>query len=86
VGTPTHTRVVSSRAREWPTTIIITLISRVATRTLHVQREHGKPVIVELVRKAPVSAGVFAEPVEDKHRGAVFVGAHATKKEAIKKR
>jgi len=66
---------------EWPTTIIT--ISRVATRTLHVQREHGKPVVVELVREAPVSAGVFAEPVEDKHRGAVFQRARDKKKVEI---
>ncbi len=71
---------------EWPTTIITLIITRVAIRTLHVQREHGKPVIVELMRKAPVSAGVFAKPVEDKHRGAVFRRARDKKKRLFKKR
>lgn len=61
-------------------------IITVARRTLHVQREHGKPVIVELVRKAPVAAGVFAEPVEDEHRSAVVRRSTWQKKEAIKKK
>jgi hypothetical protein len=39
------------------------------TCTLHVEREHGKALLVELVGQSPVPTGVLAKPMEDEHRG-----------------